>query len=418
MTAKQARPRVLHLLNSFEIGGTERQAVELLKRLDDARFDVRLAALHLRGPFLCEVAGRYPIVREFPLTSFYNANAARQVWRLAGWLRHEHITLLHTHGFYDGLLGVAGARLAQVKCIAAQRHLSLSDRRVHDWGTRLIHRLTDRLLVNSEAIRDYLVESYAVPPAKVALIRNGLLLSEQAARNEHPADAPARLLAHDRLRRELRLNRDARLIGMVARLHPVKGHRYLIEAAVHVIHAFPQAHFLLVGSGPLREELEILAVQLGVSQHVHVLGDRPDAAQLVGDFEVAVLASLQEGLPNAVMEAMAAGTPVVATAVGGTPELIRDGETGYLVQPADADSLAAGINHVLAHPAEAQAVGARGRDHVRQTFDMQRMVAAVETLYDDVLGKPEREGAGSREQGAGSREQGAGSREQGVGSRE
>jgi glycosyltransferase involved in cell wall biosynthesis len=376
---------VLHLLNSFEIGGTERQAVELLKRLDPARFAVQVAALHIRGPFFREIAGRYPTVQEFPLNSFYNVNAVRQLTRLTRWLRRERIALLHTHDFYAGLLGVLAARLARVKCIAAQRHLSLSDRRVHEWGTQLIHRLADRLLVNSEAIRDFLLESYNVPPEKIALIRNGLLVAETDASAAGETDAQTRLSAHDRLCRELRLNRDARLIGMVGRLHPVKGHRYLIEAAVRVIHVFPQAHFLLVGSGPLREEIEIQAVQLGVSQHVHVLGDRPDAAQLVGDFEVAVLASLQEGLPNAVMEAQAAGTPVVATAVGGVPELIRDGETGYLVQPADAESLAAGILHVLKEPDEARLVGARGRVFVRQHFDMQQMVSNVEALYDEVL---------------------------------
>lgn len=384
MTGGRERPRVLHLLNSFEIGGTERQAVELLKRLDPARFEVQVAALHIRGPFFREIAGRYPTVQEFPLNSFYNVNAARQVTRLARWLRRERVALLHTHDFYAGLLGVVAARLAHSQCIAAQRHLSLSDRRVHEWGTQLIHRLADCLLVNSEAIRDFLVESYAVPPDKIALIRNGLLVSDSEAPQ---SDAQARAQAHDRLCRELRLNRDARLIGMVARLHPVKGHRYLIEAAVRVVHAFPQAHFLLVGSGALRDEIEIQAVQLGVSQHVHVLGDRPDAAQLVGDFEVAVLASLQEGLPNAVMEAQAAGTPVVATAVGGIPELIRDGETGYLVQPADAESLANGILHVLKAPDEAQAVGARARAFVRQTFGMQQMVERVEALYDEVLSR-------------------------------
>jgi L-malate glycosyltransferase len=388
MTEARARPRVLHLLNSFEIGGTERQAVELLKRLDPERFDVQVAALHIRGPFFRELAARYPTVQEFPLTSFYNVNALRQVLRLSEFMRRERIDLLHTHGFYDGLLGVVAARLAsQVRCIAAQRHLKLSDRRVHDWGTRTIHRLADRLLVNSEAIRDYLIEHYDVAPQKIALIRNGLLFSDAEARaNGKEEGSHARLSAHDRLCRELRLNREARLVGTVARLHPVKGHRYLIEAAVRVVHAFPQAHFLLVGSGPLRDEIEIQAVQLGVSQHVHVLGDRPDAAQLVGDFDCAVLASLQEGLPNAVMEAMAAGTPVVATAVGGVPELIRDGETGYLVQPADVESLAAGIIHVLSRPEEARAVGARGRDFVRRTFEMQRMVSAVESLYEEVVG--------------------------------
>src|SRR5712692_7121826 len=125
------RPRVLHLITSFGIGGTERQAVELLKRLDGERYDVRLAALRNEGPLYKEIAARFPDVPEFPLTSFYNANAVKQFARLLRLMIRQKIDILHTHDFYSGIIGAAAARLAGVRVVASQRHLKLSDRRAH-----------------------------------------------------------------------------------------------------------------------------------------------------------------------------------------------------------------------------------------------------------------------------------------------
>ncbi|HEX2492004.1 MAG TPA: glycosyltransferase, partial [Blastocatellia bacterium] len=174
MIGKTKKPRVLHLITSFEVGGTERQAVELLKRIDRRRFDVSLAALRLEGPLYQEVAAIFPHAPQFPLTSFYNANAAKQLMRLRYWMVRKQVEILHAHDFYAGLLGAAAARLARVRVIACQRHMRLSDRRVHEWGTRLTHRLAHRVLVNSEAIRDHLLAAGHIAPEKVVVIRNGL----------------------------------------------------------------------------------------------------------------------------------------------------------------------------------------------------------------------------------------------------
>src|SRR5262249_47782871 len=148
------KPRVLHLITSFDVGGTERQAVELLKRIDRQRFDVSLAAIRLEGPLYEEVAEIFPRPPQFPLTRFYNVNAAKQLMRLREWMIGEQVDILHAHDFYAGLLGAVAAWRARVRVIACQRHMRLSDRRAHEWGTRLTHRLAHRVLVNSEAIRD------------------------------------------------------------------------------------------------------------------------------------------------------------------------------------------------------------------------------------------------------------------------
>jgi glycosyltransferase involved in cell wall biosynthesis len=369
--AARLRPRVLHLITKLDIGGTERQAVELLNRLDPARYDVRLAVIRRGGPFYKEITDRFPEVPEFPLTSFYNRNALKQLLRLRSLLLNDRIEILHAHDFYAGVIGTVAARSASVRVIASQRHLKLSDRRVHKWGASLIHRLAHRILVNSEAIR----ASITAHREKIVVIRNGL------------GPVPETPSARENLRCELGLDSRAKLVGMVARLHPVKGHRFLIDAAARVSQEFQNAHFVLVGGGPLRQEIEDRAARLGVGDRVHLLGDRSDAARLVASFDLAVLASLHEGLPNSVMEAMAAGVPVVATAVGGTRELIADGETGYLVPPADAMALGERICFALSHEEQSAAVGGRGREFVLSRFGIERMVGSVEKLYDELVGE-------------------------------
>lgn len=369
-------PRVLHLITSFEIGGTERQAVELLKRLDSERYDLRLAVLRNEGPFYEEIETLFPDVPEFPLTSFYNANAVKQLARLWRLMIREKIDILHAHDFYSGVIGATAARLAGVRVIACQRHLKLSDRRVHDLGTRMIHRLAHRVLVNSEAIRDRIMEQGSAPPGKIVVIRNGVLGAHAS-----------RALGRYELCRELGLESDVKLVGMVARLQPVKGHRFFIEAAASVLRSQPDARIVLVGDGPLRSEIESQAAGLGIADRVHLLGDRIDVTQLVPAFDLLVLASLHEGLPNAVMEAMAAGVPVVATAVGGTKELITDGETGYLAPPADSEALADRI--VLALTGDNLEIISKARRRITTAFGIERMVESIERLYDELMNSGE-----------------------------
>jgi L-malate glycosyltransferase len=373
-TNKHPRPRVLHLINNFEIGGTERQAVELLKRLDTDRYDVRLAAVRNLGPLYREIAARFPSVTEFPLTSFYDANAVRQVLRLRSLMVREQVDILHAHDFYAGMLGIPAAQYTRVRVIGSQRHLQLSDRRVHIWGQRLINRLAHRVLVNSEAIRRRILTTSGVSADKIVVINNGLNLLEQP---------PAPQATHDELCHELGLQPDVRFIGIVARLREEKGHRFFIDAARRVVLSTDNVHFVVVGDGPLRHEIQAQANRFGIGARVHFVGDRMDASRLYAGFDVSVLASLHEGFPNAVLEAMAAGVAVVATAVGGVTELIQDGSTGYLVAPANAEALAQRITFALGDEEGRAAIAARGREFVKR-FSMGKMVKAVETLYDEL----------------------------------
>jgi glycosyltransferase involved in cell wall biosynthesis len=237
-----------------------------------------------------------------------------------------------------------------------------------------------------------------VPEEKIVVVRNGLITSEDEAvgynLNGPRHSAVGRNGSHPAPRaelcQELGLGSDAKLVGMVGRLEPVKGHRYFIEAAAQVAREHPNAHFLLVGDGQLQEEIRRQAAGLGIADRLHLLGYRKDAARVVAAFDLSVLASLHEGSPNTVLEAMAAGVPVVATAVGGTKELVTEGETGYLAPPADADTLAQRISWALAHEEERIRFAASARQAVCSNYGMSRMVSEMERLYDQLVAQEER----------------------------
>jgi glycosyltransferase involved in cell wall biosynthesis len=288
----------------------------------------------------------------------------------------EQIDILHAHDFYAGMLGVPAAQYTRVRVIASQRYLQFSDRRIHAWGTGFINRLAHRVLANSDAIRSRILTTSGVPADRIVVVKNGLRLPDQMSRVR---------AVHDELCQQLGLEVNTRFVGMVAKLRVEKGHRFFIDAARRVARSADNVHFVLVGDGPLRHEIETQVNQCGIRRRVHLLGDRMDAARLYAGFDVSVMASLHEGFPNAVMEAMAAGVAVVATAVGGVPELIEDGQTGYLVAPANAEALAQRISFALGDEEGRAAIAARGCEFVMKRFSMAKMVKAVEKLYDELL---------------------------------
>jgi glycosyltransferase involved in cell wall biosynthesis len=240
--------------------------------------------------------------------------------------------------------------------------------------------LAHRILVNSEAVRKQVSGAGRAASEKVVLIRNGLTPPENGL-----GFAGWKRAIREQLLRELHLDPGVLLVGMVARLMPEKGHRFLLEAARQVCGRWPNVHFVLVGKGSLQSEIEAQAARLGIADRVHLLGFRPDSATLAGAFDLAVLPSLHEGLPNAVLEAMAAGVAVLGTSAGGTKELISHGRTGWMAPPAAAEALAERILFALEHGQERAAVALRARRFALSTYGMDRMVREVEQLYERMV---------------------------------
>jgi glycosyltransferase involved in cell wall biosynthesis len=212
---------------------------------------------------------------------------------------------------------------------------------------------------------------------KIVTIWNGIDVAKY-----DPPDAPRRRAA---IRRELGIDDACQVVTTVGRLAPQKGHEHLIAAVPAILARAPQAHFLILGEGPLDEALAAQARATGLDESVHFLGVRDDVRDVLLGSDLFVLPSLWEGLPNVVLEAMAAGLAVVATSVDGTPELVFDGDTGVLVPPGEPEALAAAVMALLADPSRAAQLGAAGRRRAVAHFSHQRNTQAYVDLYTRIL---------------------------------
>jgi len=240
---------------------------------------------------------------------------------------------------------------------------------------RLLARLTDRIVTVSEGQRWELAGYGIAPLEKIAVVPLGFELEDLLACGSHRGE----------LCRELGLSDDDKLIGIVARLVPIKNHHLFLQTAKLVAEAVPQARFLVVGDGELREELEAYARELGLDGRVLFTGWRRDLPRLYADLDVVALTSINEGTPVSLIEAMAAGVPVVATTVGGVPDVVVNGETGYLVEAGDVKGMAEAITELLRNPEKAREMGRKGREVVYPKFAAQTLIANVEQLYSGLL---------------------------------
>lgn len=383
-----SRTKVVYVIGTLDLGGTERQLIALVKGLDRSRFLPIVYCLTATGPLAADLEEAGVKVKCFGLRGL-------KVWRnpirvaqclLAFFndLKKEKPKIVHGFLFHAYILGTFAAKLAGVPIVIASRR-SLGHFKEKKWhyllAERLANRMTDLIVANSEAVRDDVIRQEKVEPAKVRVVYNGV----DPALYEIPAD-PA-------LRTSLGIPEEARIVGVVANLIHYKGHRFLLQAWRTVKQKIPGARLLLVGDGPLRGALEELAQELGLEKEVRFLGSRQDVPRLFALMDVAVLPSLEEGFPNAILEAMAAGKPVVATNVGGIPEAVIHGKTGLLVPPKDPQALADAIIQLLCDPKLAEEMGKAGRERVTKEFGLDRMVKEMEGLYEELISrKLQREG--------------------------
>jgi glycosyltransferase involved in cell wall biosynthesis len=249
-----------------------------------------------------------------------------------------------------------------------QLFLQLTSRRER-YAQRVVCFGIDRYVAVSNDVARRLRTSLSVPTSRIRVVRNGIQLA--------PFDRPARAS----LRAALTRGRDRPLVLTLARLDWQKGLPYLLQAAAMV----PEAIFLLAGDGPERAALETQAQALNLNDRVVFLGFRDDIPDLLAACDMFVLPSLVEGFPLAVMEAAAAGKPVIATAIGGTEEAVLHGETGLLVPPADPTALAAAVRNLLADPALAGRLAAAGKARAQREFAAETMVRRVTEVYEEVL---------------------------------
>jgi L-malate glycosyltransferase len=385
------RIKLLAFTTVFAIGGTERHLMNVMEGLDHSRFELEFGCLRRWGQFLPQVEARGVPITEYPVRHVYGARALAQQVRFARHLGRRGVQIVHTYGFYANVFGILAARLARTPVVIASIRdtgYSLTGRQQR--VQRLACRFAHHVLVNAQAVRRWLVDG-GYDGRRISVIRNGL---DVARFTSAGGDAS--------LRRELALPPDAPIVAMVSRLNPLKGVEDFLAAAARVADRFEQARFLIIGDNgttdgrDYRRELERHVARLGLQGRVVFTGFRLDVPRLLAEVAVCVHPSLSEGLPNAVLESMAAGVPVVATRVGGSPELVRDGVTGFLVPPQDPAALAKAIDELLSEPDRARRLGQAGRRRVAEHFSLERMVKDTERLYESLLTRAEGRAAAGR----------------------
>ena len=366
MTSGEEKTTVLHLSTSSGPGGAERMISTLAAALNQGQF--RIIVGLFRPGWLqaeCEALGVRTSV--MPLAGRFNLQWFRACLQL---LRRERVALIHAHEFSAILCGWIVATLARVPFVATVHGKNYFWEKLR---RRVTYRLVSRhgtMVVVSQDLKRFVCDKVGVADKRVEVIYNGV--------------APAQTVTDEEAQKckaELGISGCYPLLGVVGSLYPVKGHRFLLEAMPEVLRRWPKARLLVIGRGELEVSLKEQVEQLAIGANVHFLGMRQDVPRLLSLLVAFVLPSLSEGLSLALLEAMASGKPVVATRVGGNPELIDHGQTGFLVQPEDARDLAANLLKLLSDPEMMQQFGRQAAERVRQHFSMGQMVDGYRDLY-------------------------------------
>ncbi|MBK8277156.1 MAG: glycosyltransferase family 4 protein [Nitrospira sp.] len=377
MTAGEHKTTVLHLSTSSGPGGAERMISTLAAALNQGQ--VRVIVGLFRSGWLqteCERFGVRTIV--IPI-----ARVLGLQWFLGYWdlIRKERVALIHAHEFSAIVCGWILAKLAGVPLVGTVHGKNYFWEK---WRRRVAYRLVSRygsLVAVSADLKRFICDKVGVAEERVQIIYNGVAAAQPVADEETQT-----------CKAELAIVGRYPVLGVVGSLYPVKGHRFLISAMPEIIRRWPGAVLLVIGRGELEASLKAQAEQLGIGANIRFLGMRQDVPRLLSVLDAFVLPSLSEGLSLALLEAMASGKPVVATAVGGNPELVDQGQTGFLVSSEDAGSLAIKLIELLQDPLMMQRFSAQGAKRVRQLFSLEQMVLQYRRLYASLLpGKDEGE---------------------------
>jgi glycosyltransferase involved in cell wall biosynthesis len=348
-------------------GGTQRHLLEVLKLIDRVRFVPLVIAAKSGGPLGAQIRAADVELVELHLGSaMISRDALRCVREATAILRARQVGIVQYFEWRSGVIALMAARRAGGCRIVAARRSVPKERGAQRVLAELVVQAADRIVVNAELLRPN-----GRAGRRTAVIPSGV----DTERFRPCADRGA-------AKRRLGLTGDRPVIGTVGRLEPRKGTATLL-AAVAALRATGRhdAIVVVVGDGPLREELAREAARLGIAPHVRLLGDLADVRSALEALDVFVLPSRTEGMSNALLEAMAMELPVVATAVGGTPEVVGDGRTGLLVGADDPAAMAAAISRLLDDPAAASCVGAAARQTVEEKFGARSMVRQLEAVY-------------------------------------
>ena len=360
-------------------GGAERQIYELAKRLDKTRFQIFIVSLESEGQApqaIFQTIGCQ--VRIFPIKRIYGISGIREGIRFWNFLRSEKIYILQTYHFSSDIWGTVVGRLARVRVIISNRRdIGFWRNCWHITAYRLINPWVNQIITNSQAGKDMVVQTEGVADGKIDIIYNGVEFLEN---NDRTSDL--------KLKAQLNIAGDELAIMHVANLKLVKGHDILLKAFAQVVRKNSKVKLVLIGEDKLKGVLQDLCATHNLTEHVLFLGKRMDTRRLLTVADICVLPSLSEGMSNAILEYMAAGKPVVATSVGGNPELIEHGRNGLLVEKEDINALKEALLTLIENSAMRQELGKNNLTKTRMQFSMERMVASYESLFNGFFNRP------------------------------
>lgn len=361
--------RVAQVVDAMGVGGLENGVINLINGLPP-QIQSTLLCMRAEGDMIQRLdSGRVDIacMHKKPGQDW------GAIWRAAQQLRRWQVDIVHTRN-WGGVDGILAAKLAGVRHIIHGEHGWAMDdmhgaSRKRNWLRRRLSPWVSHYVALSHQIEGWMTGTIGLDPAKISVIHNGV-----DVQHFQPAEAAL-------IRQTLGLDPSCFWIGTVARFDPIKDHLRLLQAFAQAHAQFPQARFLLVGDGPMRAAIEQQIADLQLGDVVHLPGAQREVRPWLQALDLFVLPSLNEGISNTILEAMACGLPVLATQVGGNPELVLDGDTGTLIPAADTAALAAALAAYLQSPTLAKTQGQAGRQRVQQHFALQRMVHQYATLY-------------------------------------
>ncbi len=370
---------ILHCIDSVgSDAGPDKQIAELIQRIDKSRFEMHIACFEESERLRQLSAYCTPLV--LPLRSVWTPTGWRQIRRLKHFIDDRGIDVVHTWMVKANIVGVLAARRSKCKAvISSRRNLGYWMSTFHLYLYKYLDRHITRLLANAERVREFVIATEGVPPQKVDVLYNGVDMMDYSPRCGD-ASVPRSLGVPD----------SAMVVGVVANLRPVKDHALFLRAARIVANAVPDVAFILVGTGPLLQDLSSFAGELGLSNRVFFSNGRGRVQDYLGRMCIGCLSSRSEGFSNAILEYMAAGLPVVATDVGGNAEAVESGVTGYIVPHGDAAALAEPVIELLLDDALRESMGRAALDRCRRLFEINAVVKRHEEYYQRLLEDRER----------------------------
>lgn len=363
---------VAYLITELSVGGAQSALLRLLRGINRKRFVPSVGCLFYGDGASGEA------IRTLGIPVFDAGMHRKTDWRalcsVFHWLKVVRPIILHTSLFHANLIGRIVGRLAQVPIVLCSERTMAMEASWRYLLNRLTIGMVDGVIAVSENVRDFCITQVGLPQDKMFVIYNGVETETASMKTRGQA------------RQELGLPLDALVVGAVLRLESVKGVDDLLRAFARVEVRHP-VWLAIVGDGTEREALFALSKELGIAQRVFWAGQRNQASRLIPAFDLFVQPSRHEGMPNAVLEAMASALPIVATAVGGTPEVVVDGESGLLVPAGDLDAMAAAITRLLGDVELRHRMGQIGKQRVERFFSVEQMVLKTEQLYTNTLQK-------------------------------